>query len=87
MAYDPGIVQPMRSAPVTDVDMWSLWDGLTLPVLLLRGADSDVLTADTASQMGTRGPRAQRVEIPGVGHAPSLMSGDQIQAVRDFLSR
>jgi pimeloyl-ACP methyl ester carboxylesterase len=53
--------------------------------LLLRGAESDLLTQDTARQMTERGPRARLVEIAGVGHAPMLMAADQIATVRDFL--
>lgn len=85
LAYDPGIVEPLRAGPIADVDAWPLWDALSQPVLLIRGADSDVLTADTARQMCERGPRARMLEIAGVGHAPSLMSADQIDAVCEFL--
>jgi pimeloyl-ACP methyl ester carboxylesterase len=51
----------------------------------LRGADSDLLGRETAQQMTRRGPRAKVIEIPGVGHAPTLMHADQIARVRDFL--
>jgi pimeloyl-ACP methyl ester carboxylesterase len=54
-------------------------------VLLLRGADSDLLSADTARRMLARGPQAQLCEFAGVGHAPMLVADDQRQAVRDFL--
>jgi pimeloyl-ACP methyl ester carboxylesterase len=55
-------------------------------VLVLRGADSDLLLAETAAEMTRRGPGAQLVEIPGVGHAPSLTTPDQIAIVRDWLA-
>jgi pimeloyl-ACP methyl ester carboxylesterase len=54
-------------------------------VLALRGARSDVLTADTAREMQSRGPRAEGVEFPDVGHAPWLVSEAQIAPVRKFL--
>jgi pimeloyl-ACP methyl ester carboxylesterase len=53
--------------------------------LLVRGGDSDLLLAETAEEMTRRGPRAQSVEFEGIGHAPMLMSDDQIEAVREFL--
>jgi pimeloyl-ACP methyl ester carboxylesterase len=58
---------------------------VTCPTLLLRGAESDLLTRDTALEMTQRGPRPQLVEFEGVGHAPMLMSEDQIRVVRNFL--
>jgi pimeloyl-ACP methyl ester carboxylesterase len=46
---------------------------------------SDLLTKETVAKMADRGPKAKVVEIPGVGHAPTLMHDDQIGLVRDFL--
>jgi len=54
--------------------------------LVLRGADSEVLTADTIARMQERGPRTKVVELPGIGHAPSLMAADQIAVIQDFLT-
>jgi len=53
---------------------------------VLRGETSDVLPAAAAAEMTRRGPRARLVEIAGVGHAPALMSDDQIAIVRDWLA-
>jgi pimeloyl-ACP methyl ester carboxylesterase len=53
--------------------------------LLLRGEASDLLTHETGLQMSQRGPRAKLVEVPGVGHAPMLMSDAQVAPVREFL--
>jgi pimeloyl-ACP methyl ester carboxylesterase len=53
--------------------------------MLLRGADSDLLSPATAQAMAGRGPRAGLVEFAGVGHAPTLVAPDQIAAVRSFL--
>lgn len=88
-AYDPGIAQPfaeqLAASGGKDVELWPLYDGIRCPTLLVRGAVSDLLSADTAAAMGARGPRARLVEIPGVGHAPTLMSEAQVAPVRDFL--
>lgn len=87
MAYDPGIAEPFRQAmgDGKDVEVWPIYEAVKCPTLLLRGAQSDLLSRETAQQMTERGPRAKTVEIPGVGHAPMLMAADQIAVVRDFL--
>src|SRR5690606_13024943 len=81
--YDPAIAVPFRSAPPA-ADLWPLYDAITAPTLLLRGAQSDVLAADVASQMQARGPKARRIDFEGVGHAPTLIADDQIDAVDRF---
>ena len=84
--YDPKIAEPFRaSMPEKDLELWPLWDAIKCPTLVLRGALSDLLTRDTCDKMAGRGPKAKVVEIPGVGHAPTLMHDDQIKIVRDFL--
>jgi len=83
--YDPSIAAPFTAAPPQDVDMWAIWDAIQCPVLLLRGAESDLLLKETAEEMTRRGPKATLVEFDGVGHAPALMDADQIQVVRDWL--
>jgi len=55
------------------------------PTLVLRGAESDLLPQSTARRMHERGPRVKLVEFPGIGHAPWLMSDEQIGPVRDFV--
>jgi pimeloyl-ACP methyl ester carboxylesterase len=54
-------------------------------VLVLRGAQSDILTKSDAETMTQRGPRAKLIEFAGIGHAPALVAEDQIGAIRDFL--
>lgn len=86
MRYDPGIGEPFRKTPlVADVDLWPVYEAISCPTLVVRGAESDLLLADTARQMSTRGPKASLVEVPDVGHAPTLMDPAQIAPVRDFL--
>ncbi|HTE13657.1 MAG TPA: alpha/beta hydrolase, partial [Burkholderiales bacterium] len=83
--YDPGIAMPFHSVEMMDVPLWQHYDLITCPTLLLRGTDSDLLLKDTAIAMTQRGPRARLTEFTGVGHAPMLMSTNQINVVRDFL--
>lgn len=85
LAYDPGIADAFKAQPMQDVDLWALWDRVTCPVLVLRGAESDLLTAETAEEMTRRGPGARIIEIPHTGHAPALMSEEQIAVIRSFL--
>jgi len=84
-AYDPRIGAGLRQAEPQDVDLWATWDAITVPTLVLRGAESDILRAADARAMTGRGPRARLVEFPGVGHAPALMDEAQIAHVRGFL--
>lgn len=84
--YDPSIAEPFRaSLPEKDLEMWPLYDAVRCPTLVLRGEHSDLLSRQTAEAMTRRGPHARVVEIPGVGHAPTLMHPGQIGIVRDFL--
>ena len=54
-------------------------------MLVLRGVTSDILLPETAEEMTRRGPKARMVEFAHTGHAPALMTEDQIAAVRGFL--
>lgn len=83
--YDPDIALPLKSLVPGDIDLWPMWEQVRCPTLVLRGADSDLLSHKTAREMQIRGPGARVVEFAGVGHAPMLMSGDQIAPVREFL--
>jgi pimeloyl-ACP methyl ester carboxylesterase len=84
--YDPKLAEPFRKLmPEKDLELWALWDAIQCPTLVLRGAQSDLLTRQTCEQMHGRGAKAKVVEIPDVGHAPTLLHADQIGIVRDFL--
>ncbi len=74
-----------ESAASGEAAVWQIYDALSCQVLLMRGANSDLLDADTAREMTQRGPRAQLVEFEGVGHAPTLMATDQVRVVKEFL--
>ena len=88
--YDMGLALPFRSAtPDTakadEATLWAAYDAIRCPTLLVRGADSDLLSRETAATMQARGPRPQLVEIPKVGHAPTFLHDDQIAIARKFL--
>ena len=84
--YDPRIADEYkRTLPDKDVELWYLYDAIRCPTLVLRGAQSDLLSRGTADGMARRGPKAKVVEIAGVGHAPTLLNPDQIDLVRSFL--
>jgi pimeloyl-ACP methyl ester carboxylesterase len=90
--YDPRIAVPFHAvtpelAKAGEAMLWHAWDSLRLPTLLLRGADSDLLSKATAQAMTQRGPRPALVEFAGVGHAPMLVQDDQVAVVLDFLRR
>jgi pimeloyl-ACP methyl ester carboxylesterase len=81
--YDPDIVAAMRSP--TDLNLWPVWDQIRCPVLLLRGAESDVLSEEHAQEMLKRGPTTELVEFANVGHAPALRDAAQIEVVKQWL--
>jgi pimeloyl-ACP methyl ester carboxylesterase len=88
--YDPALAKPVHAltpeaAQHGEALLWQLYDQISVPTLLLRGAESDLLTPEVAQAMQQRGPRAQRVDLPGVGHAPTLVAQDQVAAVASFL--
>ena len=90
MHYDPAIALPFRtvtpeSAAQGESALWQVFDNIKAKTMLLRGANSDLLSHETAQAMTERGPKAALMEFEGVGHAPTLIAPDQVQAVADFL--
>ena len=84
--YDPQIAQVAQPHPLSPgAFFWDAWYQVRCPVLLLRGENSAVFPESVARHMLAVKPQARLVEIPGAGHAPALMSEDQIGIVRDFL--
>lgn len=88
--YDPAIAVPFKAATPEmaafgEALLWQAYDRIACPTLLLRGAESDLLSAATARAMTQRGPRAQLQEFAGVGHAPTLVQAEQRAVVRQFL--
>ena len=83
--YDPAIREPFIAAAEGNIDLWQLWDRIRCPTLVLHGAESVLLTGDVLDQMRQRGPAIEVVTFAGVGHAPALMSADQIAVIERWL--
>jgi pimeloyl-ACP methyl ester carboxylesterase len=88
--YDPAIALPFQDitqevALQGEAALWELYDAITAQTLLVRGADSDLLSLKTAAGMAQRGPKARLLEFAGVGHAPTFVADDQVDAVASFL--
>jgi pimeloyl-ACP methyl ester carboxylesterase len=88
--YDPAIALPFRTltpewAQQSEALLWQLYDNISASTLLLRGAESDLLSSETAQAMTQRGPKARLLAFEGVGHAPTLVVDRQLQAVLSFL--
>jgi len=88
--YDPAMVGQFVHHP-DDYLIWHHYDALDIPVLLLRGADSDLVLRETADEMARRGPGAhgllQVVEVPDCGHAPALNVPEQLALVSGFIEQ
>ncbi len=84
---DPGIAAAFRTSFLFNLSLWTYWDAIRCPTLVLRGIDSDLLLPRTLDEMTQRGPRAEAVEFRGCGHAPALLDAEQIGVVRDWLGR
>ncbi len=89
--YDLGLAEPFKAttpemAVAGQAALWAAYDAIRARTLLIRGELSDLLSRETALEMGRRGPQAQLAEIAGVGHAPTLQDAAQIQLIQDFLS-
>ena len=88
--YDPAIGDSFKN--LTDVTvqvhedaLWEAYDGIQADTMVIRGEFSDLLSQQTAEEMKQRGPKAQLKVIKGVGHAPTFMSDEQINLVKEFL--
>jgi pimeloyl-ACP methyl ester carboxylesterase len=88
--YDPAMVRQFIDHP-RDYDLWQHYDQLRIPVLVLRGAESDLVLRDATEEMLQRGPGTlgltRVVEIAGVGHAPALNVPNQLALVRSFIEQ
>lgn len=88
--YDLGLAVPFKTSneafyTAAEAMLWAAYDAITCPTLLIRGADSDLLSPEAALLMTQRGPKARLVEFAHVGHAPTFLHADQIAVVSDFL--
>ncbi|MFC5606717.1 alpha/beta fold hydrolase [Variovorax soli] len=86
--YDPAMARQFTSHP-DDYLIWPHYDAIDVPVLCLRGAESDLVLPETLDEMRRRGPGSsgllQVIEVPGCGHAPALNVPDQLDAVTAFM--
>ncbi len=82
--YDPGIAVNFDPAMGADVDLRPYWNAVHGPVLVIRGAESDLLLAETLEEMRQR-PHTETLVVPRTGHPPMLMNDAQVLAVRRFL--
>lgn len=88
--YDPAIAEPVRQmtreqAEQGQTALWAVYQQIKAKTLLIRGAQSDLLSRETAQSMCEQGPRPRLVSFEGVGHAPTFVADDQVKAVLDFL--
>lgn len=87
-AYDPAIIGTFPPADkLENINLWALWEKIkTIPTLLVRGEKSDLLTHETAIQMQQSHPNFSLLEVAGAGHAPALMSDEQISTIERFIN-
>jgi pimeloyl-ACP methyl ester carboxylesterase len=85
MLCDAGIVRAFRNPWHYSIDLWKYWKAIRVPILVLRGEESDLVPADLADRMERLNPHASVRTFPGCGHAPPLLAPDQIEPVADFL--
>jgi len=83
-AYDPAMAEAFKGVEPVDIELWPLWAEIRQPILLLRGAESDLLLRPTALGMVARGDVELR-EFAGIGHAPSLLARDQLDTIERWL--
>jgi pimeloyl-ACP methyl ester carboxylesterase len=86
MLCDPQIVRAFRNPWHYSLDLWKYWTAIRVPILVVRGDDSDLLPMDLAIQMTRRNPLAKVCSVDGCGHAPTLMNPEQIALVSEFLN-
>jgi pimeloyl-ACP methyl ester carboxylesterase len=77
-AFRAGLAQP-------SADMWPLWGAIKQPILILRGVNSDLLSAETLEKMVATHPDAKAITIADTGHAPMIMDEPTVAAVKQFL--
>ncbi len=84
---DPAIRRPPRGGSAArPIDLWLHYNRVMAPILVVRGADSDILSRDTAARMLKVQRGVQLAEVPGVGHAPALVEPAALEALADFLA-
>ena len=82
---DPDIAAAFQSGFLFNLSLWTYWDAIRCPTLVLRGSESDLLLKGTMIDMQRRGPPTTAVEFRHVGHAPALMDPEQVDTVLGWL--
>ncbi len=87
LTYDPAIAQaPVPTDSAESPNLWPFFDSLSpIPTLLIRGAQSDILSSDCAAEMQQRKPNMIFVEVSQRGHAPLLTEPECLSAIEQFL--
>ena len=86
--YDKSISKPVQAGNAAPPDLWPLFDALAKkPLLLIRGALTDLLSEETVQEMARRCPHMERVDVPDVGHAPLLTEPSARDAIDAFVAR
>ena len=91
MHYDPDISVPFASvnpimAKAGEMAMWHAFKQIHIPMLIVRGGESDLLSAKTVAEMCKVNPYVRSIEIPGVGHAPAFVKSEQVALAKEFFS-
>jgi cobalt-zinc-cadmium efflux system protein len=91
MHYDPDISVPFASvnpimAKAGEMAMWHAFKQIHIPMLIVRGGESDLLSAKTVAEMCKVNPYIRSIEIPGVGHAPAFVKSEQVALAKEFFS-
>jgi cobalt-zinc-cadmium efflux system protein len=91
MHYDPDISVPFASvnpimAKAGEMAMWHAFKQIHIPMLIVRGSESDLLSAKTVAEMCKVNPHIRSIEIPGVGHAPAFVKSEQVALAKEFFS-
>ena len=86
MLCDPAIAKAFRSPWFQPLNLWKYWEAIKVPILVLHGARSDLLSDDLTLEMRKRNPMANIFRFDECGHVPPLMEAAQIKVVTEFLS-
>ena len=84
---DPAVRRPPRGGSAArPIDLWLPYNRVIAPILIVRGAESDILSRDTAARMVKVQRGVSLVEVPGVAHAPSLVELQALDAIKSFFA-